>query len=224
MVTVASHKRLFTYYQRVGVDNHTYYREFIAHFETIETYGGVGAVRVIPSFLAQKMKELVDTNLVADVDSPTNTECMTAIKLLRDEFLGALMLSGANKDRFSALKTKLSNQYGFGNETYPKLVNQCLTMLNRWVDAPVCAPQPAATPPVPQETNKTEDEDVVFAQWVEKKSMPLPKDESSSKGSSSSSYSSFPSSTFHHGGGSNSYDYDASKWGASLRMMPHLGQ
>jgi hypothetical protein len=33
------------------------------------------------------MKELVDTNLVADVNSPTNAEHMTAIKLVRDEFL-----------------------------------------------------------------------------------------------------------------------------------------
>ncbi len=62
MATVASHKRLFTYYQRDRVDNHRYYREIMAHVETIETYGRVGAVGVIPSFLAQKMKELVDTN------------------------------------------------------------------------------------------------------------------------------------------------------------------
>jgi hypothetical protein len=150
MATVASHKRLFTYYQRDGVDNNTYYMEFMAHVETIETYGGVGAVGVIPSFLAQKVKELVDTNLVMDVNSPTNAERITAIKLVRDEFLDALMLSGMNKDLFSALKTELSNQYGFGNDLYPKSVDQCLIMLNRWVDAIVHGPQPAATPPVPE--------------------------------------------------------------------------
>ncbi len=31
MATVASHKCLFTYYQKVGVDNHTYQRKFLAH-------------------------------------------------------------------------------------------------------------------------------------------------------------------------------------------------
>jgi hypothetical protein len=36
MATIASHKRLFAYYQRDGVDTHTYYREFMAHAETIE--------------------------------------------------------------------------------------------------------------------------------------------------------------------------------------------
>jgi hypothetical protein len=38
----------------------------------------------------------------------------------------------------------------------------------------------------------------------------------SDEGSSSSSSSSSPSSTFRHGGGSNTSDYDASEWGASL--------
>jgi hypothetical protein len=36
------------------------------------------------------------------------------------------------------------------------------------------------------------------------------------EGSSSFSYTSSPSSTFRHGGGSNSFNYPASKWGAPL--------
>jgi hypothetical protein len=51
MATIASHKRLFTYYQRDGVDNHTYYREFMAHVETIETYVGVVQSRSSHRFL-----------------------------------------------------------------------------------------------------------------------------------------------------------------------------
>ena len=46
MVTIASHKRLFTYFQH-GVDNSTYHREVMAHIETIEMYGGLGAVGII---------------------------------------------------------------------------------------------------------------------------------------------------------------------------------
>jgi hypothetical protein len=41
MATVASHKKLFTFFQRDGVDNSSYHREFIALVETIETYGGM---------------------------------------------------------------------------------------------------------------------------------------------------------------------------------------
>ena len=54
MATMASHKRLYTYYQRDGVDNHTYHCEFMSFVETIKTYGGLGAVGVIPMFLDKK--------------------------------------------------------------------------------------------------------------------------------------------------------------------------
>ena len=46
MATVASHKKLFTYYQKEGVDNHKYYQEFCAHVKTLETYGGIGAIGI----------------------------------------------------------------------------------------------------------------------------------------------------------------------------------
>ena len=54
MATVASYKKLFTYYQKDGVDNHTFHREFVAHVETLETYSGVGVVGVVPTFLTEK--------------------------------------------------------------------------------------------------------------------------------------------------------------------------
>jgi hypothetical protein len=47
MATVASHKRLFTYYQRNGNDNHKYFQEFSAHVKTFETYGGIGAIGIL---------------------------------------------------------------------------------------------------------------------------------------------------------------------------------
>jgi hypothetical protein len=58
MATVASHKRLFTYYQRDGVDNHKYYQEFYANVKTLETYGGIGAIGITPTFLTATLKEL----------------------------------------------------------------------------------------------------------------------------------------------------------------------
>ena len=66
MATVASYKKLFTYYQKDGVDNHTFHREFVAHVETLETYGGVGVVGVVPMFLTERIKELA-----ADCSLPT---------------------------------------------------------------------------------------------------------------------------------------------------------
>jgi hypothetical protein len=37
MATTVSHRRLFTYYQKDGVDNHTFHRKLPAHVKTIET-------------------------------------------------------------------------------------------------------------------------------------------------------------------------------------------
>jgi hypothetical protein len=135
MATIASHKLLFTYYQKDGVDNTTYHRKFMAHVETIETYGGVGAVGIVPAFVTQQPKAMHTEGLCSDPDNPTEVELTAARATVREEFLAGLMLSGANRDQYNALKTELANQYAFGNDLYPKTVDQCLTMLNRRKDS-----------------------------------------------------------------------------------------
>jgi hypothetical protein len=57
MATVASQKKLFTFFQCDGMDNSSYHREFVAHVETIETYGGMGAIGITPTFVAQSYKK-----------------------------------------------------------------------------------------------------------------------------------------------------------------------
>jgi hypothetical protein len=116
MATVASNKRLFTYYQRDSDDNHKYYQEFCAHVETLETYGGIGAIGITPTFLTAKLKELEMDKTIQDATSPTDAERLIAIKQCRDEFLGCLMLSGANREQYAALKSDLNNQYGYGKD------------------------------------------------------------------------------------------------------------
>jgi hypothetical protein len=80
--------------------------------------------------LTAKLKELVAAGKISSATTPIDAERMTAIKLVHDEFLGCLMLSGANKDRYAALKADLHNQYGYGKDMYPKSPDQCLTLLN----------------------------------------------------------------------------------------------
>ncbi len=89
----------------------------MAHIETIEMYGGLGAVGIIPTFLAQKMKVMHKEGILVDLDAPTDDERVEAMKAVHEEFLGVLMLSGANREKYSALKNELANQYGFGNMT-----------------------------------------------------------------------------------------------------------
>ena len=132
MATVASHKRLYMHYQCDGVDNNTYHKEFIAHVETLETYGGMGSIGIIPNFVAARIKLLAAEGQIKDVAKPTTAERDMAIMQIRDEYLGALMLSGCNRERFSHLRTDLQNQFGYGTDNYPKSPDQCLALLNRW--------------------------------------------------------------------------------------------
>ena len=74
MATVASHKRLFTYYQRDGNDNHKYFQEFSAHVKTLETYGGIGAIGITPTFLTEKLKELAAAGEVSSTTTPSDAE------------------------------------------------------------------------------------------------------------------------------------------------------
>jgi hypothetical protein len=190
MATVASYKKLFTYYQKDGVDNHTFHREFVAHVETLETYGGVGVVGVVPTFLTERIKELAADGLIADPANPTDTERALAVSSVREEFLAALMLSGANRDRFWALRTDLKNQYGYGDDRYPKTIDNCLSLLNRWQpfkESQVKTPRTPRTPTTPTDKDNADDEALVFAQDG-KKSTPTHDDDSSSrKGSSTRS-------------------------------------
>jgi hypothetical protein len=149
MATVVLHKRLFTYYQRDGDDNHKYFQGFSAHVKTLETYGGIGAICITPTFLTAKLKELAAAGVISSATAPTDAERMATIKLVRDEFLGCLMLSGANRDRYAALKADLHNQYGYGKDLYPNSPDQCLALLNRCLDAPTRSHRPPVPKPAP---------------------------------------------------------------------------
>ena len=149
MTTVASHKRLFTYYQSDGDDNHKYFQEFSTHVETLKTYGGISAIDISPTFLTVKLEELAVAGEISSATAPTDAEHMATIKLVHDEFLGCLMLSGTNRDRYGALKADLHNQCGYGKDLYPKSPDQCLTLLNRCTDASTRSPRPPVPKPAP---------------------------------------------------------------------------
>jgi hypothetical protein len=185
MATVASHKRLYTYYQRDGVDNHTYHREFLSFVETIETYGGLGAVGVIPVFLQEKIVDLHRQGLIADATAPTDDERALAVGAVREEYLAALMISGANREKFSALRTDLQNQYGYGNDLYPKTTDQCLSLLNRWtVTTPSRPKRGDVQAPAPAQPKQEENEALVFAQDVRSPPSASPSHGTNSQGSS----------------------------------------
>jgi hypothetical protein len=112
------------------------------------------------------MKDMHKEGTLADPDAPTDDERIEAMKAVCEEFLGVLMLSGANRDKYSALKNELANQYDFGNDLYPKSMDQCLTMLNHCMVNPT-RPQPRPLHP-PGTPPKAQDEALVFAQGSDK--------------------------------------------------------
>jgi hypothetical protein len=195
MAMVASHKLLFTHYQKDGVDNHTYHRKFLAHVDTLKTYGGMGVVGVVPTFLSAKIKELAIAGKIINAAHPTDQERALTVSAVRDEYLAALMLSGANRDRFGELRTDLKNQFGYGDDQYLKMVDTCLALLNHWT--PMNQPKSPRGTRTPNTTDSTRDKDkddneaLVFAQDSKKppgnSTANTPDDSSSSKSSCSSS-------------------------------------
>jgi hypothetical protein len=124
-------------------------------------------IGVTPTFFTVKLKELAAAGEVFSATAPIDAERIAAIKLVRHKFLGCLMLSGANRDCYAALKTGLHNQYGYGKDLYPKSPDQCLTLLNRRSNAPTWSPCHKEPKPAPI---KQEEDALVFAQGTSKKS------------------------------------------------------
>ena len=136
--------------------------EYIALVETIEMYGGHGAIGIIPTFVTHELQDMHAAGTCTNVSSPTNDELAAAKSSVRDEFLAALMLSGANRDHYGALQNELANQYTFGNDLYPKSTEQCLTMMNRRVNTVPHTPRGSPHPPPGEQPVKQEDEALSF--------------------------------------------------------------
>ena len=86
MATVASQKKLFTFFQRDGMDNSTYHRKFMAHVDTIKTYGGMGAIGITPTFVAQKLSEMFTAGTCTDSADTSTDELGMPTKLSRMSF------------------------------------------------------------------------------------------------------------------------------------------
>ncbi len=141
----------------------------------------------MPIFLTMKIKKLAADSLIANPANPLDVERALAMSSVRDEFLAALMLSGAHLEHFGGLQTNLKNQYGYGDDRYPKTIDNCLSLLNRW--QPFKDPQPKTprnlcTPANPSDKDKVEDKALAFAQDGKKSGATQDDNSSSRKGGS----------------------------------------
>ncbi len=103
---------------------------------------------------------------IRDANNPTNAEHALAVNAVCKEYLAALMLSGAHLECSNELHTDPKNQYGYGDNHYPKMIDSCLALLNRWTPSstPQKTPCPPQCQPKDSSNEKNNDKALVFAQ------------------------------------------------------------
>ena len=77
---------------------------------------------------------------------------------MRDKFLAALMLNGANRDKYGELKRGMAENYVTGTSEYPESTEAVLRILNAYV------PPVGWNRRVKQEAGNPSDEGAMFAQ------------------------------------------------------------
>ncbi len=86
----------------------------MALVEIIEEYGGAGLLTHFPNMIR---KELSSKN-IADMSKATPDELKEAKSIVRDKFLAALMLNGANAAKYNKLKCGMAENYVTGTSEY----------------------------------------------------------------------------------------------------------
>ncbi len=99
MSIVGAIKNLLYFFQKPTQSNSDYHEDFMAMVEVIEEYGGAGSLTYFPNMIK---KELMTKGI--DMDKASGDEMKKAKKTVRDKFLPALMLNGANRDKYEELK------------------------------------------------------------------------------------------------------------------------
>jgi hypothetical protein len=79
-------------------------------------------------------KELLSDN--KDVINATADQMKTAKKNVREKYLAALMLSGANCDKYGNLKRSMQENYVMGTSKYRDSPELLLCILNAYVPPP----------------------------------------------------------------------------------------
>lgn len=152
MAIVAAIKNLFYFFQKVEQSNADYHEDFMAMLEVIEEYGGAGSMTHFPNMLKREIE--ADGT---DMSNATNEQMKKGKKVVREKFLAALMLSGANGTKYNDLKRGMKENFVTGTSTYPESPEAVLRILNAYVP-------PAGWNKRRQEAGTTSEEGAMFAQ------------------------------------------------------------
>jgi hypothetical protein len=128
MSIVGAIKNLLYLFQKPTQTNSDYQEDFTAMVEVIEEYGGAGSLTYFPNMIK---KELTTKSI--DMEKATGDKMKEAKKPVREKFLAALMLNGANCDKYGELKRSMAENYVTGTSKYPESPEVVLHILNAYV-------------------------------------------------------------------------------------------
>jgi hypothetical protein len=114
MAIGAAIKNLFYFFQKNNQSNADYHEDFIAMLKVIKEYGGAGSMMHFPNMLKKENK-----SMGMDLAKATSNQLKQAKKTMRDKFLAALMLSGANGAKYNDLKRNMKENFATGLSRYP---------------------------------------------------------------------------------------------------------
>ncbi len=116
---------LYTQGEKDGVDQ--YGRNFRSLWDTVEAFGGLpGVHKGLVEVLVKSPSQVNDVNNVTPKERREAEE--TACKAVK----AALLISGADKWRYSKLKDKLANNYLLGSDQYPDTFDKALRILGNY--------------------------------------------------------------------------------------------
>jgi hypothetical protein len=95
--------------------------------EVIKEYGGTGSMMHFPNMLKKEIK-----SMGTDLAKATSDQLKQAKKTMRDKFLVALMLSGANGAKYNDPKRNMKENFVTGMSTYPESPEVVLRILNAY--------------------------------------------------------------------------------------------
>ncbi len=114
---VGAFKNLFFFWQKPGQANADYHEDFMGLVKVIKEYGGPGSITHCPNMIK---KELESKNPGIDMSKVTPNQVKEAKKTVCKKFLAALMLNGANGQKYGKLKRGMVENYVTEMSEYPE--------------------------------------------------------------------------------------------------------
>jgi hypothetical protein len=132
MSILTSLKKCFYFIQKAEQTSSEFHEDFMVLVKVIKEYGGAGSLTYFPNMIR---KELSSKN-IADMSKATPDRLKEAKSVVRDKFLAALMLNGANAAKYNKLKRGMAENYMTGTSKYPESPGLVLRILNAYQPPP----------------------------------------------------------------------------------------